>query len=425
MRPLLKVCAIALSALSTRAGVTVVAPSGGDFTSIAAAVNAAPAGEIVLVKSGSYASFTISGKGVHVIADAGATVNVTGPVVVEAVPASQSATLQGLEILQTSIPQNPALRVQNCVGTVRVVDSTTFAGFPPLGFPSNPPSVVIDGSQDVACANDDFRGMRGAASQLTGSAPSPAMSVTSSTLSLHDCVLVGGTGAPGLTGLPAGNSAGGPGAPGLVCAASSLFLSGGSASGGTGGHGVSGTSCSAPYTHPTRGGTGGPGLSTDGASVVRELEPVIVGGSGGASGTAPDCTPPPGDPGVESIGGSPAQLAGSARHLAVVAPARAGANVTLHFEGQPGDAVFLALALRGTQFFEPVLNGTLLVLPAFRRLRVGTLDGNGNLDVLLPVGAFPPGVEGSLHHAQGIFRDVAGTLWTSGPGAMTRLDASF
>src|SRR5688572_20931567 len=92
--------ALAAFAPSADAGVTVVAPTGGEHASIADAVDAAPDGEIVLVRAGAYGSFAIHGKSVHVVADAGALVEVHGSVLVDLLPAGGTVTLQGLRIVQ-------------------------------------------------------------------------------------------------------------------------------------------------------------------------------------------------------------------------------------------------------------------------------------------------------------------------------------
>src|SRR5689334_20349069 len=65
-------------ALAAPNGVTVVAPSGGEYADVQPAIDAAADGEIVLVRAGSYGPFTVSGKSVHVVADAGAVVDVNG-----------------------------------------------------------------------------------------------------------------------------------------------------------------------------------------------------------------------------------------------------------------------------------------------------------------------------------------------------------
>lgn len=411
-----------LSSALLHAGVTVVAPSGGDYNDIGLAIAAVPDGEIVLVRAGTYVGFTIQNKSVHVIADAGQLVQVHGTIVVSGLAAGKSLTIQGLSVTQFATVPVSTIQLDSCAGSVRVLATHVFPPTPGLTSVAGPPSVLVNACLDVAFDGDEFRGMNGN-SFLIGitQTPSLGMSVNASVVSVHDCIIVGGRGIPGLTGVPTGNTNGRPGANGLSVANSVLFESGGSIRGGAGGPGVDGDNCSSPYTHPTFGGSGGAGIELDNPSVVRAFAGDISGGPGGVSGSAPGCTLPPGADGAASIGGSPILLAGSARHLAVVAPAHVSGQFQLHFEGQPGDDVFLALALGRTHTFESVLNGDLLVLPPFRRLRVGSTDANGVLDITLPVGQLPLGVEGTLHNAQGIFRDAGGTLWTSGAALITRL----
>jgi hypothetical protein len=406
-------------------GVTVVAPVGGEHTSISAAIAAAPEDEIVLVRSGFYGAFTISDKSVHVVADAGATVNVSANVTVQSLSAGKRVTLQGLRIAQGNV--QPALWLQGCAGSVRVIATTSTPPFPMLGGPSfPPPAAEITGCADVAFDRCELTGTAGAWFGLSfGSLPADGVEVHGATVAFHDSTVRGGRGYPGhpVAALP--NAPGGPGAHAGLATTSSIFVSGGAVRGGDGGPGINGATCTDPYLHPTSGGQGGRGVALDAASTLVSIGGSVSGGAGGASGSAPGCTLPPGPDGPAATGGTHSTIAGAPRRLDAIAPAREGGSAQLHFEGQPGDDVFLALTIGRAHELQPVLHGVLLVLSPFRRLRVGTIDGTGVLDVDLPVGPIAAVDEGFVRNAQAIFRDVNGERWTSGAALLTLLDDGF
>jgi hypothetical protein len=111
-------CLLAMTALGTgltaqRALVVAsIAEEGVDFTDIQSAVTAAVDGDIVLVRNGSYRSFTVSGKGVSVVAD-GPAVTCTG-IAVELTSAAQPVVIRGFS--GSSCP----LLIDRCAGSVAV-----------------------------------------------------------------------------------------------------------------------------------------------------------------------------------------------------------------------------------------------------------------------------------------------------------------
>jgi pectin methylesterase-like acyl-CoA thioesterase len=61
--------ALALSAAALADVHVVDASGGGDFTTLQAAVNAAADGDTLLVRSGSYDGFLLTGKGLSIVAE--------------------------------------------------------------------------------------------------------------------------------------------------------------------------------------------------------------------------------------------------------------------------------------------------------------------------------------------------------------------
>src|SRR5262245_13532469 len=105
-RGVLSLLALLLGSAASAQAVFVVAPAPGPgvfSTEIQPAIDAAVAGDLVLVKSGAYAGFTIDGKGVSVVADAGASVDVNGSESVTHVSASQHVLFRGLTIHGDSV----------------------------------------------------------------------------------------------------------------------------------------------------------------------------------------------------------------------------------------------------------------------------------------------------------------------------------
>lgn len=106
---------------------------GVDFTDLPAAVAAAADGDLILVEDGVYSPFTVAGKALAIVGEAGASARVAGPVVgaplavVRDLGPAQSVLLQGLE-LDNNAPVVPfeaefpgaALEVRDCAGPVWV-----------------------------------------------------------------------------------------------------------------------------------------------------------------------------------------------------------------------------------------------------------------------------------------------------------------
>ncbi|HKX45400.1 MAG TPA: hypothetical protein VJP77_01745, partial [Planctomycetota bacterium] len=128
---------LALLAAPAAAQTFTVAPSGGDFTEIQAAIDAAPPGATVLVAAGQYVPFvlrkplTILGEGSGVVQVGDWFAGAFGGSLVEQIPAGASARLSGLrfETRQCfppfdpcTVDDQPTLRVERSAGVVLLHD---------------------------------------------------------------------------------------------------------------------------------------------------------------------------------------------------------------------------------------------------------------------------------------------------------------
>lgn len=115
-------CLLVLAAPLFGGGVWRVGPSR-TFTAIQPAVDVARTGDVVLVDPGTYAGFTVTGKGIAVVAASGSfevTTSVAAPaVLVRGVAAPDQVTILGARVRYASTTQ-PAVRVVGNTGAVRV-----------------------------------------------------------------------------------------------------------------------------------------------------------------------------------------------------------------------------------------------------------------------------------------------------------------
>jgi hypothetical protein len=132
--------ALILAAGPASASTWIVDDDGGpgvDFTTIAAAEAASIAGDVILVRPGNYAGFTLDA-GVAILGDTGA--SITTALTIQGVPAGARATLAGFS--------TRGIRVQSCVAPVLLEDLIVRADVAAqLGSPNA--VVAIAGSADV------------------------------------------------------------------------------------------------------------------------------------------------------------------------------------------------------------------------------------------------------------------------------------
>ena len=417
---LVRACApLLLLAPLARADVIVVDDSGGgDHLDIHTAVLAAQEGDVLLVKAGTYGPVGISAKGLQIVAEDGAFVEVLGGVQVLNTAPAQTVVLAGLRISGINYPfgNHPSMReallVHSAAGPVRV-ERCTLAGAPGVyyGAPleNGGDGVLVQGAADLSLTRCDVRGGDGeqSFSSFAVNFGGDALDAAASSVALHDSALRGGHGGPGDFN---GCDLGGPGGHGARIDGATLFASGTSFAGGDGG-GDGFFSCE----------PGGDGLLLSGGASQGFTLGVTAQGGAGACG-APDGVP------FRTVAGATlTQLPGSARRFASQTPVRAGQTAQMTFEGLPGDQANLLITTQAAFAIALPWNGVRLVqlpLTLGRRL-VGFVPPSGVLQVALPMPALPAGLESRTLMLQAIFQDTGGAYWLASPSALVILDPSF
>ena len=216
---------------------------GSDFTAVQPALDVAVAGDAIEVRSGTYAGFVVS-RGVAVYAAAGASVDVTGGVVVQNLAAGEPAELSRLNVHPAG--EEVALELLNVAGAVRIEDCTL------EGYDALPPS-ESDGL--------------------------PALSAdTCDEVVLVRCTLIGGDGYVNTT-LP-GYFGGFSGGEGILAFASSVEVYDSNVSAGQTGGFFVGESC-------LGGPMGSHGARATQSSTLFAANSTFTGGPGGAGGCDP------------------------------------------------------------------------------------------------------------------------------------------
>lgn len=420
LRLIVGVVLASAGALVAQGKVWVVDDGGGagvDFTQVSDAVQAAASGDTILVEAGVYLpNFTIGGKSIVIIAETGALIS-CGAITVQNVPAGGAVVLRGLG--------SPSLRILDSTGTVWVEGHTVWGGIPACEVKNCAKAVF------VRCS---FNGGLGGEGML----------VTDSNAHLYETFAVGGNGYFDGVSLPSFVFPG----VGLRCVRGLLFTGGGSIRGGVGASGGgSPTTCSGC----SGGFPGATGLVYQGPGSYYRRQTVIHGGDGGPGGfnwtptpIFPPCIfPPPLCPPCTATSSCPSGGAGadyvldmsvaytlfpgSVRSFSVNSPVREGQNVTLHYAGVTGDAVFLLFNGSPDPFFLWGAAGTLL--PSLSGIAVifqGILGPSQQLDVTFPAPAQADPTLQALHlFAQANFVPSDVTFNASSGSAFVLLDASL
>ncbi len=406
-------CAVLALAPFARPNVIVVAPSGGDFTQMQAAVDAAVDGDTLLVKSGTYATFSIANKALTVIGDTGATVDIVGGVRARNLDTGKTLVIANLHATGDPIGTFAArygLNLSDNFGHVRV-ERCTFTGSG--AYPTNDGARVFHCS-DVSFAHCTLRG----GDATSGASPDGAqggdgIDATESTVTCYDSQLIGGAG-------QAGSMAdGGAGGDGCRAIASELFASGcafsGGAGGESGGDGLCFT-CSA-------GGHGGAGIEVSAAIATRLLDCTAQGGTGGA--LDPDeCCSDPGFVGAARVGSGYEDLPGPSRHLSSPTPVRELTTTTIDFTGTPGEQVILILARTTAHLYADAESGVELVGLPMRLIPMGTVPASGVLTKSLSI--FGVGSVPAVRiYLQAFFTDPQFNSVLSGPSTLVVLNQTF
>lgn len=437
------VAAVVCSSAMVCAGNVVVVDStgGGSFAQIQPAVDATVDGDAILVKSGSYAGFTIDTKSLSVVADSGASVDVAGTITVKDLAASQVVILvrlratglaNALNAPGSAYDVSTGLNVSNSLGAVRIY-SCEFRGgagtdAPPLSIVSagrGGHGAFVSNSGDVAFASSVLFGGAGGDSLSTADEPfagngGSGIVQLNSAVALFDTSSRGGD-AGDVSLIPAT-----PGADGghgvLAIGSGSSFACNGLFEGGDGGR------AGGNHFDDVSGGDGGHGVSIPfGSPVTAKLRDNVYSGGIGGDGSQPFGDDGALGQGISAVGGTLVEYAGSSLELSARTPVREGTTLLLTLRGDPG-SVACVIASDETVFLDvPLLAGIRIVplpmLPA-RVRKFGPIPTSGVLFVPWPIASLPTGVDVAPQYLQAYaLRSGSATIGTFVPVVV--LDAAF
>lgn len=407
-----------------------LAGPGVDFTAIQAAVDAAADGDTVLIRPGVYSASgplaVIDGKGLTLIADAGAQVTMQGPggiavISIRNLAATQRCVLRGLAPRGND---SRALEIVDSAGAVWIEACT----------------LICQGGIFSANTNDAVLYARNSASialvRTLSTATHPLYPIVSSvgsgvlafdsTLLLYDSTCRGG----GLAHCcwQSGNycCSGTLGGAGVRMQGGFLHASGSNLLGGQGLEG-----CALELSQCCgSGGPGGTGLHLLPGAAAPEahlLDTATAGGPGGVGGHAPYApTCPDGAPGIGIVAppGSVESIAQQARSFELASPVRAGQSAHLDYAGVAGDLVIAAYELSFKGVWFPPFAGFLLPSYPPSVLVLGAAP-SGTLALDLPFAPFPPGFDVLHVYAQAFAIGAGGEMVLGAPAQLTVLNQMF
>lgn len=396
--------------------------AGVDFTNVQDAVDAASAGDAVLVRAGDYeGNVDIDGKWVVLVGDPGArligmgggplSVPGGGTVRVRNLNVAKRALVLGFEVSRDEDAgfldgQPGGLSVENCDGVVWAEGLATTTMYTARAIDSN--QVVLVSSTGDATDLEFFAGSN--YSQIG------ALLLEDATAAVYDCDVLAVDGLGGcIAGVTCGQRRGGPGA--FLEDASHLFASGSVLRGGIGQPGLTNEQCK---TGAGGGGDGGHGIDAEVSSTSTLVDTQLTPGTGGVG----DCSV--GTTGSPTAGaGSSQTLAGNARSLTSTTPVREGETTTITFRGDEGDFVIGLASTSPLLLDVPGFQGPLAANAPWVVQPVGFLPASGEVSLGLTVGALPGGVDFFVRYLQAIHVTPALEYHLSAPTALVVLDDAF
>lgn len=374
-------------------GVRIVDASGsGAYWPIQAAVDAAADGDVLLVGAGSYAGFSVSGKGLAILAQPGAQVVVTSGIEISGVPAGSILVLSGLEV--RGLTYQHAIRASNCAGTLRIQDCISTGG-------SN---LYTGGGMGAGLELLDCASVSVTHCQLFGgdnhdNVPGGVgLHALSSSVAVHDSLLRGGEGIGNCDGASNGGH-------GCHAQDSSLYAAGSTFRGGD-------------YLGDTETGEtprGGHGLALD--RPASALACSFLGGhDGGLCGS--------GINGLPVSGCCLYVLPGTARSFECVGASGDARWVPVTVRGEPGDRAFLLASATPDLVPERGLSGVWLIDPPelLHAQPLGVIPATGVLDAEFRLPFLPDGTVRQGVFLQGLAVPAAGAAVLGNPSYLVALN---
>lgn len=350
--------------------------AGGDFTSLAAAVAGASAGDILLIESssGTLATSVVIDKALTLQAR-GAAVTLHEKLTVSGLPAGQHVELRGLQIDQR-------LDLLDDAGTVWVEDcaiGSAAALIHPVSGEFLPQGLHAERCADLILVGTSARGNDGLEGVLISDIDaSSGVFLGRSTLHAYGCSFRGGD-AFAVTSISYSDGGAGLHEQNV---ASLAMLSDCQLTGGNG----------ACYFGGVCFGQPGPGFDQlDGQAYAFDTTMGAGVGSPSCSGTFFSCSSP-----AHTGSGTVQVFPGQALDLRTDSPKREGETLTYTIDGPPNVPVWLVMSLRPDgQFVAPLRGSTLIGLPSLQVRSAGTTDGSGALtatQVVPPILSGPSGI---------------------------------
>jgi len=414
--------------------VIVVGPLPTQVANIQAAVDAAVDGDVILVKSGTYSTFSVPNKTVTIVADVGQVVNVLGAARVRNLSIERKVVIAGLNVIGqltgTAVEGN-GFYATNCAGAIRV-QNCTLTGFDGTGAPC--PSVPRSGAEIVNCADVSF-----VRCTLTGSGlvnlntPNPGLPpgsregnglvATGSSVSVHETTARGGYGGTMCNGYSDGTDGG----DGARIQSSFVFIANGTL------RGADGMTWTVGGPFGAFAGWGGNGFSIlDAASNVHLIQCSLIPGQGGTNyncGLCGSCCSGQAGSTYTSAASNPDFIPSTAPTLAAANIGRESLALALTIHGTAGDRASIAIA-RDAQFvFDPAQQGVILAGPAApeatRYWIVGTIPANGLLAASLQLPAIPLADPGRTLWLQLTTTSPIGTSHVGSPLTVAVVDSAY
>ncbi len=400
---------VSVLVLPATAGVLIVdAKLSTGFVDIQSAVDAAHDGDTLLVKSGSYAGFTLVDKELTVVADELNDVQIVGTIVVEKLSAQKTVLLTGLSAIGREHSGGNGARFVDNDGIVWI-EGCSLRAAPSQACATPTVAMHVENSDRVVLIRTELRGSDALFGEGGGG---DGLHLIDSSALTHNCGVLGGVaswqkcGAGPLDGANGGSAA-------LVSGSSFLFTSADRYMAGDGGSG----------SHGAAGGDGGSGLIALEPSLIESFDTMYIAGAGGfGSGCGlPKCDD--GSTGVETSG-SVHTLAGEAATFTGGPPVREGMPVMVVVYGIPGERFAFDISTDADFRYVPKQRGVRLTKGG-RRLALGYIPPSGAIGVMLTAPILAPSEQSRRLFVQSVHWGSSGPLTLGSVRAIVVLDSAL